>query len=78
MVKNADSLEEALMAQADQEIIIKAMPFIQVLRLFMKVVDDCFGQALNNRYPTFINDFMVAYRILGISIPLKVFKEVIV
>ena len=78
LLKNVDSLEQAVMSQTGQDTIIKAMPFIQVMRLFKKVVDACFGQALHNSYPTCINDFMVAYRSLGISIPLKVVLDIVI
>lgn len=72
LMTNIDSLEERVMAETSPETIIKVLPFIQLLRLFRKVVHACFGQTLNSNYPIFIKDFMTVYRSLGISIPLKV------
>ena len=72
LLKKVDSLEEAVMSWGCQETIVQALPFIQVLRLFKRVVEACFGQTLHSSYTTFIKNFMVAYRMLGISIPLKV------
>ena len=46
--------------------------YIKALEQFDHVVHSCFGQTLKPRYQDHINDFMLTYRSLGISIPLKV------
>ena len=67
-----DSLEAKVLRECSPEIIIKALPYVELLRLFKKVVGACFGQTRDKNYTTYISQFMKAYRALGISIPLKV------
>lgn len=46
--------------------------YIKAFKQFKSVVDSCFGQTLTADYATQIKDFMVTYRSLQISVPLKV------
>ena len=70
-LKNVDKLEREVM-KLDMETSISALPFVQALRLFDKVVSSCFGQILDPEYETNIRDFSEQYRSLGISVTPKV------
>ena len=67
-----DSLEQIIMDTTSQETLLKALLFVEALRLFHHVEGACFGQLLEPNYKDCIKKFMAAYRSLGISIPLKV------
>lgn len=76
MAKKLLKLSTNLTKFVDQELDIqdagKAAPFLKALSQFNLVVDACFGQELDSNYTTLIREFMMTYRSLGISVPLKV------
>ena len=71
LLKNTDKLERSVM-KLDIETTIQALPFVQTLRVFNKVVSSCFGQTLDPAYERHIEDFSKQYRSLDISVTLKV------
>ena len=71
LLKNVDKLERKVMT-LDMEVTIEALPFIQALRLFEKVVTSCFGQTLHPGYENNVDAFARQYRALDISVTPKV------
>lgn len=72
LLKLSNNLSKFVDHELDEETVAKATPFMSALFQFNLVVEACFGQDLDPCYPQLINDFMVTYRALGITIPLKV------
>ena len=72
LLKLSGSLAEFTKKELDSETLAKASPFIKALSQFGAVVEACFGQTLDPNYTNLIKDFMLTYRSLQISIPLKV------
>ena len=71
LLKKLDSLRMAVSKQNEQ-VVIKAEPFIQTLERLEAVRQACFGQLVEAGYGEKISAFSSSYRSLGISIPLKV------
>ena len=71
LLKKLDSLRMAVNKQ-DEQVVIKAEPFIQTLEKLEAVRQACFGQLVEAGYSEKISIFSSSYRSLGISIPLKV------
>ena len=72
LIKLSGNLGEYVKTMLDPETAGKAEPYVKALSQFNLVVDACFGQDLSPIYVNLIKEFMVTYRSLGISIPLKV------
>ena len=71
LLMSVDKLERSVM-ELDMETVIEALPFVQTIRLFAKVVTACFGQTLDPGYEAKIDDFSKQYRSLDISVTPKV------
>ena len=71
LLKKLENLEMTV-NKMDQEVVVKAVPYIRTLEKFEALRRDCFGQLVIEGYAQKIKDFSVSYRSLGISIPLKV------
>ena len=71
LLKKVGHLEEAI-SMLDDGTILKAAPFIKAFKQFEEVRKACFGQHVEKDYALKIKVFMVTYRSLEISIPLKV------
>ena len=71
LLKKVGHLEEAI-SMLEDGTIIKAAPFIKAFKQFEEVRKACFGQHVEKDYALKIKVFMVTYRSLEISIPLKV------
>ena len=72
ILKRISLLEGRVREQLEGERLTTAMSYINAFSQFDKVVKSCFGQTLNPGYTELIKDFMVTYRSLNISVPLKV------
>ena len=70
-LKKLDSLRMAVSKQNEQ-VVIKAEPFIQTLERLEVVRQACFGQLVEAGYGKKISAFSSSYRSPGISIPLKI------
>ena len=67
----AARLREYLVSRPEQ--LAEAENYLRALKQLDSVVHSCFGQDLQPNYTTLIANFMVTYRALEISIPLKVY-----
>ena len=72
LLKNTDSLDEAVKEQLDIETASKVAPFVDVLRKLNVVKQVTFGQQLVPGYEGKVKEFSAAYRGLDITVPLKV------
>ena len=67
-----EDLEARMQEDLSRDMLDVAEKYIQAFKKLRAVVKGCFGQALSPDYPQRIEEFMIQYRSLGISIPLKV------
>ena len=67
-----EDLEARMQEDLSRDMLDVAEKYIQAFKKLRAVVKGCFGQALSPDYPQLIEEFMIQYRSLGISIPLKV------
>ena len=72
LLQSVDKLERDVQNLMDFETAAKALPFVETLRLFDKVVTACFGQTLDPAYEEHISNFSKQYRTLGITVTPKV------
>ena len=72
LLKLSGSLAEFFKKKLDSQTLTKAFSFIKALSQFGAVVEACFGQTIDPNYTSLIKNFILAYRSLQISIPLKV------
>ena len=71
LLQRVDKLERDV-KNLDFETATSAMPFVETLRIFDRVVTACFGQILNQSYNQEIAKFSDKYRELNISVTPKV------
>ena len=67
-----EDLEARMQEDLSRDKFDVAEKYMQAFKKFRAVVKGCFGQTLSPDYPQLIEDFMIQYRSLDISIPLKV------
>ena len=72
-LKCLDRLEESV-SHESCSVIVNALPYIEALRAFNKVVHNCFGANLYSNHKDSIIKFCKLYRNLGISVTPKVSK----
>ena len=73
LLKKVDHLQIKLQQHVAVDKMELADLYIKAFKEFDAVVSSCFGQTLTPGYSDLIKQFMVTYRSLSISIPLKVF-----
>ena len=72
VLKNLDSLSTKVETEVEPQRLSLANLYLKAFRQFYSVVKACFGQELALGYSALIKDFIITYRSLNISIPLKV------
>ena len=76
ILKSVYSLRRSV-EKEEENIKEKALPFVECLDVFCKVVKSCFGQTLTPYYALNVNKFTECYLNLDISISLKVLYKVL-
>ena len=72
LLNNLYSLEHRVNEKLDKQTQDKILPFLTALKCFNGVRVTCFGQIVLEGYKESVDSFSKAYRVLNISVPLKV------